>query len=88
MSYNTDIKDKYLQAQEMYNRCIEYGREALIVKCSDLCDNIDYISFANKEDIQKLLKKYALFIDMSKEYLENEIVYQELLEKYQIIINN
>lgn len=86
VSFKKEIKDKYLQAKEMYNRCIKYGRKALIVKCSDLCDNIDFIYFAKKEDIHDLLRKYALFLDISKTFLKDEIVYKELLKKYQEII--
>ena len=88
VSFKVNIEDNFLQAQEMYNRCIEYGKEALIVKCSDLCDNIDFLSFAKKEDIPKLSQKYDLFLDISKKYLRNEKVYRDLFEKYQNIINN
>ncbi len=87
VSFNKNIEDKYLQAEEMFNRCVECGREALIVKCADLNDNIDFLPFAKKEDIPKLLKKYDLFLNISKKYLENEIIYKELFKKYQNIVS-
>ena len=87
VSFKSEIEDKYLQAEEMFNRCVLFGREALIVKCSDLCDNIDFLSFAKKEDVPKLAKKYKLFLDISKKYIKNEKVYKELLKKYNNLIN-
>ena len=52
----SDIKDKYLQAKEMYNRCLLNGFNALIVKCSDLCDNIDFLSFTEPDMRKELLE--------------------------------
>ena len=81
VSYKKDIDDKYLQAGEMFKRCYENGFDALIVKCSDLCDNIDYVLFTNESKKKELLRKYHLFLKISKDIIGNEKIYNELLEK-------
>jgi len=83
VSFNKDIEDKYLQAKEMFERCLENGFDALIVKCSDLCDNIDFISLTRESIKNELLKKYELFLSISKDIIGKEKIYQELLLKYQ-----
>ena len=83
VSYNKDINDKYTQSIDMFNRCLQNGFNALIVKCSDLCDNIDFIPFTDKK--KELLKKYELFLNLSEEIIGKEEIYQELLAKYQTI---
>ena len=78
VSFNPSIEDKYLQAKEMFNNCLKYGYDALIIKCVDLLDNINYVPYANEEMQKVLIKKYQLFLDMSKEILKDEKIYQEL----------
>ena len=85
-SFKDDIKDKYLQAKEMYNRCLLNGFNALIVKCSDLCDNIDFLSFTEPDMRKELLKKYELFLNISKKIIGKEKVYKELLKKYKDLL--
>ena len=85
-NFTNDIKDKYLQAKEMYNRCLLNGFNALIVKCSDLCDNIDFLSFTEPDMRKELLKKYELFLNISKKIIGKEKVYKELLKKYKDLL--
>ena len=86
VSFKSDIKDKYLQAKEMSDRCLQNGFDALIVKCSDLCDNIDFVIFTDEEMQKELLKKYDLFLNISKDIIGNEKIYHELLLKYNNLI--
>ena len=82
VSFNPDIKDRFLQAKEMFLKAQDFGYPALIIKCADLLDNINYYSLANKEIQDYLLKKYKLFLDMTKEELKEERIYQELNDKF------
>ena len=43
VSFDSNIKDKLEQARIMFQNCIDYGIEAVILKCADLIDNIDYV---------------------------------------------
>ena len=88
VSFKPDIQDKFLQAKEMFQRCKKCGKDALLVKCADLCDNIDFVSFVSKEDSMKLLKKYTYFLETYEKDLSKEKIYKELLKKYKKIIKD
>ena len=84
VSFNPKIEDHLEQAKMMFNECLQYnGNEALLVKCSDLVDNIDYVQFVSdlvKKNI--LLKKYELFLNVSKERIGETELYKTLLNKF------
>lgn len=82
VSFNPQIENKLEQAKSMFENCINFGKEALLIKCSDLIDNIDYIQFVDdKEKRIELLKKHKLFIEMSKNIIGNEDIYKLLENK-------
>lgn len=83
VSFDSNIKDKLEQARIMFQNCIDYGIEAVILKCADLTDNIDYVSFVkDKEKRDILLAKYKLFLLMSENLIGNTDVYKELETKF------
>lgn len=82
VSFDSNIKDKLEQARIMFQNCIDYGIEAVTIKCVDLIDNIDYVSFVkDKEERDVLLAKYKLFLLMSENLIGNTEVYKELETK-------
>ena len=88
VSFNPQINDYLEQAKDMFNNCIEYGFEATIIKCSDLIQNIDFVQFVSDEQKKnQLVKKYELFLDMSKGLIGDTEVYKILKEKYDKIKN-
>lgn len=81
-SFDSNIKDKLEQARIMFQNCIDYGIEAVILKCADLIDNIDYVSFVkDKEKHNMLLAKYKLFLSMSENLIGKAEIYKELETK-------
>ncbi len=84
VSFDPNITDKYLQAEKMFLNCLNYGYDALIVKCADLLDNINYVSYSN--DKEELLKKYLLFLNISKDVIGSENIYKKLEQKYNELI--
>lgn len=82
VSFNKNIKDKKTQAIDLFKRCKDNGKPALIVKCADLLDNINYVDNTSVDMKRKLLKKYALFLDIAKSDIKDEKIYIELKEKY------
>ena len=83
VSFNPQIKDYLEQTNDMFKKCIEYGFDALIIKCSDLIQNIDFIQFVdNNQKRNTLLKKYEIFINISKDIIGQTEVYKLLKEKY------
>lgn len=79
VSFDDTILDKYEQARLMFQKCYNYGFDALIVKCADLLDNVNYINLADNP--KELLKKYQLFLDLSLDKIGHEKIYQDLLNK-------
>ena len=83
VSFDSNIKDELEQARVMFQNCIDYGIEAVIIKCADLIDNINYVIFVNdKEKCDFLLEKYKLFIYMSEVLIGNIEIYKELETKF------
>ena len=66
----------------MYERCSENGYEALIVKCADLLDNINFVNLVENCTIrEQLFKKYELFLNISKSVIGQEKIYHMLKER-------
>lgn len=86
-SFNTLIDDKTKQFKDMFNRCVMYGEEALIVKAVDILDNSKYIKFVNDVEMRKwLLLKMKYFIDISKKIIEKDPIWNILNEKYNSLL--
>lgn len=83
VTFDSKINDKLEQAKDMFQNCLKFGHEALIVKCADLLDNIHYVScVADKKERTKLLSKYELFLNMVEDALKHETIYHKLKELY------
>ncbi len=86
VSFNPQIDDKLEQAKVMFEKCHENGFDALIVKCSDLLDNINFVNLVEEENKRDTLcKKYSLFLEMSKDIIGKEKIYKMLSEKLVIL---
>ena len=86
VSFDPKIDDYIEQTKAMFNNCINYGKEAVLVKCSDLIQNIDFVQFVN--DIEKrktLLNKYSMFLEMTKSIIGETKIYDILKNKYEEI---
>lgn len=69
-------------------KILESGKKALLIKCADLIDNIDYIVLVeDKHERNELLKKHKMLIEMSSEYIGNEEIYKLLEIKIKDIEN-
>ena len=82
-----DSVDDYLERHyDIYNRCFESGRSAVIVKAADILDNSNYYGLADSEELQQnQIKKMEYFIDRSESYIGEEDIYQELDDKFPIV---
>lgn len=61
----------------MFDRCLEAGKDALLIKAADILDNSHY--FGSNEN---LLEKMRYFIEFSRESLKEERVWKELRDQY------
>ncbi len=76
VTFDSKISDKLEQSRKMFLNCIKFGKDALIVKCADLLDNIKYVNLVVDVDVKNnLFKKYDMFLEMSKQYIDNEKIY-------------
>ncbi len=86
-SFNTSINNKTEQFQDMFNRCLKCGKEALIVKAVDIMDNSNYIQLVNdKKTRDWLLFKMKSFINISKEIIQDEEIWSDLNKKYDSLL--
>lgn len=89
VSFNPNIEDKLEQATLMFERCCNVGFDAIIVKCADLLDNINFVNLAKDNYIkEKLLQKYEKFLEMTKSFIAEEKIYQLLKDKLYEIKEN
>lgn len=68
-SFDEDIDDYLERHYDIYKRCFELGRSAIIVKSADILDNSDYYGLGDSEELQKnQIKKMDYFLDKSELY--------------------
>jgi guanosine-3',5'-bis(diphosphate) 3'-pyrophosphohydrolase len=79
-SFDESIKNKTEQYKDLYNRCLNEGKEALIIKIADYIDNLPYMLDAKYSgDLRDFLHEKTLyFIGLVRPTMTNEILFQEL----------
>lgn len=82
-----DSIDGYLQrCYDVYSRCFELGRSAVVVKAADILDNSDYYSLGDSRELkQNQLEKMAYFIDESEPYIGDEEIFRDLNDKFPVV---
>ncbi len=82
-TFDRSIPDKRERNRDMFLRCRELGFEALVVKCADVLDNIDYfVPIPGYEALaEMLMEKYHDFLGIAEDMLAREPVFMELQEK-------
>jgi len=81
-SFDCKIKDKLNRNEDMFMRCKLNGHKALLVKCSDLIDNMPFISLVDEDNLElkrMLAAKYKNFINYADE-IKNEPMFQKYIE--------
>ena len=85
-SFDEDIDDYLKRHYDIYNRCFELGRSAVVVKAADILDNSDYYGMGGSEELRtNLLKKMEYFVEKSESYIGEEEIYQELNDKLPLV---
>lgn len=86
-SYDKGINDKRKRYFQTYERGMKAGKDALVIKASDILDNYNYYYFAEGKELRKwLLEKMKHFIDNTAEIIGKENIWRELKDKY-ILLN-
>ena len=85
-SFDETIKNKKERYLDSFTRCLDAGKESLVVKAADFLDNSHYYHLAQDRKLyQWLLKKLKHFIEHSEEVLKNEIAWKELKKQYNLL---
>jgi len=84
-SNDESIKDKTEQYRDTFRRCMEAGKNALMVKGADLLDNTIH-SYAGETDPEKRkhsLEKVKYFLDFTEQALADSRVREDLRKAYE-----
>jgi hypothetical protein len=85
-SFDESINDYLEQHYDIYERCFELGRPAVVVKAVDILDNSDYYGLGGSEELRtNLIEKMDYFIKHSEPYIGEADVYRELEDKFPIV---
>lgn len=79
--------DDYLERHlDIYERCFELGRDAVLVKAADLLDNSDYYGMGDDEELERnLIEKMEYFVEHSEPYIGEEDLYEALEETVPVV---
>lgn len=84
-TFKSDIEDFEKKYIETFQRNIAYGRDAAIIKATDLVDNADYYILGHPDTWIKMYGKYIKFMEMSENLLSQSEVWNLLIEKREIL---
>jgi (p)ppGpp synthase/HD superfamily hydrolase len=85
-SFDETIDDYLERHYDIYRRCFDHGRSAVLVKAADLLDNSDYYGVGDDEELQaNLIEKLEHFVDESEPYIGEEDLHEELQETVPVV---
>ena len=90
-SYNTDIIDPVERYKDTFQRCLKLGKEALIVKATDIFDNFSFFIYANKEletDLSNnkyLLSKNRYFSQVAEPIIKETEIFNLMLKRIEFM---
>lgn len=81
LSFCPDVKDKLKQSKLMIDACLDYGKDALIIKSIDMCENGKFFSLVTNPDIKSyLISKYSYFTNVASKVIKKEAAFKEYLK--------
>lgn len=85
-SYDEEIDDYLERHRDIYERCFELGRDAVLVKAADILDNSEYYGAGGSAELRRnLLEKMEYFIDRSEPYIGDEDIHRELADRFPVV---
>jgi len=83
LSFDPKIQDPYEQSKLMLDSCLQYGIDALIIKCADLYENGKYFGLVKKIEVREyLIKELEYFLKISDEYIKDEPIFKLLKSQF------
>ena len=85
-TFNNSIQDRFKKGKELIDRCISYGKNAVIVKTADKLDTIEFqknLYKENKDDefLNSLIDEHLYFLQLTESIMGNEKIWNEFKEK-------
>ena len=78
-SFDEHIDDYLERHYDIYERCFELGRRAVVVKAADMLDNSAYYAMGGSAELRRnLVEKMDYFVDNSQPYIGDEAIHREL----------
>ncbi len=85
-SFDERIDDYLDRCFDIYERCFERGRDAVVVKAADLLDNSDYYHLGESAKVRENgIEKMRHFIEESEPYIGEDEIHRELKEKLPVV---
>ena len=76
-TFDNNISNKFDRDIDMVDRCKKYGKDALVIKATDIVDNSYYYYFCeNEAQFQKLMRENEVF----HKYCIGGIIYRTYME--------
>lgn len=73
VSYDDSISDPVKQYKDMYDRIMNYGKDAVILKCIDIAVNSLYIDLVEDTDKKKeLVEKGTYFLNLTESFSDEQ----------------
>lgn len=83
LSFDPNIKDRDERGKLGVDKCVGYGKEAMIVKAADMFKNSDYIDFAPDQKTKEyVLGKIRYFLDESQLLIGTEVPWIDPSERF------
>jgi len=81
-SFDERIDDYLERHYDIYSRCFDVGRSAVLVKAADILDNSDYYGMGDDDELlAMLIEKMTYFVEESEPYIGDEDIYEDLEAK-------
>lgn len=85
-SFDEDVDDYLERHYDIYRRCFESGRGAVVVKAADILDNSDYYGLGDSDELQRnQIEKMGYFIEKSELHIGEEDIHRDLSDKYPVV---
>jgi hypothetical protein len=88
-TFNIEIINKYDRDMNMLKRCKDGGKWALLIKATDILENSDYYELHQGDELShRLLLRLKIFLEMSKEELANEQIWNILNQRFKEFVES
>jgi (p)ppGpp synthase/HD superfamily hydrolase len=85
-TFKKEIEDKEGRYKESFNRALQLGKNALVIRASDLLDNSFYYPLVGDKNVYNhLLGKLSYFLKIAKKKIGKEKIYKDLESRLKIL---